>query len=312
LHYTAIGWLNLAWEIAIKEVTDFQEATILFARIENEYGTTQADEEAVKFWNASRYKLNNAISLLQQSLEIELKARIAIVSPYLLIAGDPQSWPKGEKSRKIVGFSDFRTIDAIHLCRVHDTVSDTLLPTDFAQFYTDVRKARNKIVHLHVGNRKTESGGILRSILTAHGYLYDKGKWMQFRREHMVTEANTGPRYEGLDEDFTNDSLNYEFEAVRSDLEPRYLREFFGYDSRRRDLTCFNCQNQRTQWCDRNWDFAQRQRSGGVRCVVCDHSYTDQEYQALADEQSKELAEQQRKYALLHESRPRTLPEQDT
>jgi hypothetical protein len=79
-------------------------------------------------------KLNNAISLLQQSLEIFLKAKIAEVSPFLLIAGDPQSWPSPNKLGQ-VEFSDFRTLDAAHLCRSARIVS-TGLTDQFVQFYT--------------------------------------------------------------------------------------------------------------------------------------------------------------------------------
>jgi hypothetical protein len=136
LHDTAIGWLNLAWEIAIREVSEFQEADVLFRDIEAAHGHERVEEEAQKYWNNARYKLNNAVSLLQQSLEIELKARIAKVSPYLLIAGDPQSWPKMDKLGQ-VDFSDFKTLDSTHLCRVHNIVSDRPLPLQFMQFYNE-------------------------------------------------------------------------------------------------------------------------------------------------------------------------------
>jgi hypothetical protein len=232
LNDTAVGWLNLVWEIAIREVSEFQEADFLFRDIEAAHGHERVEEEAQKYWNNARYKLNNAVSLLQQSLEIELKARIAKLSPYLLIAGDPQSWPKMDKVGQ-VDFSDFKTLDSIHLCRVHNIVSDCPLPLQFMQFYNDARRARNKIAHLNAGNMKAESSGILLAILTAHGYLYEKGKWMDFRRQYMLIEQKSGPDFD-YDEDFTNDNLNREFDAARWELEPRHLREFFGYDVRKR------------------------------------------------------------------------------
>jgi hypothetical protein len=294
LHDTAVGWLNLAWEIAIREVLEFQEAGVLFRDMAEAHGPERAEEEAQKYWSTAKYKLNNAVLLLQQSLEIELKARIAKVSPYLLIAGDPQSWPKMDKVGQ-VDFSDFKTLDSTHLCRVHDIVSDRPLSPQFTQFYSNVRKARNKIAHLNAGNMKAKSSEILLTILTAHGYLYEKGKWMDFRRQYTLTEQKGGPNFD-YDEDFTNDNLNREFDAVRWELEPRHLREFFGYDVRKQGLVCFNCLDQRTSWCDREWDFAQRQRGGGVKCVVCSHQYTDVQYKELADEAARELEEQKQKY----------------
>jgi DNA-binding ferritin-like protein (Dps family) len=107
LRETAIGWLNLAWEVAINEVREFQEVDEYFDALAREYEEEPRQEEINKFWDTSRYNLNNAISLLQQSLEIALKARIAEVSPYLLIAGDPQSWPTVNSSNNEADFADF-------------------------------------------------------------------------------------------------------------------------------------------------------------------------------------------------------------
>jgi hypothetical protein len=220
LHDTAVGWLNLAWEITIHEVSEFQDAATLFDDMAQVHGVEHAKAEAVKYWNTARYKLNNAISLLQQSLEIELKARIAKVSPYLLIVGDPQSWPKMRSGQ--VDFTEFRTLDSLHLCRVCDLVSHGPLPSKFVQLYGEVRKARNKIAHLNAGTIKAEASGILQTILTAHGHLYDKGSWIEFRRMYMLTEQSNAPNFD-YEEDFTNDRLNYEFEALCAEIEPRYL-----------------------------------------------------------------------------------------
>jgi hypothetical protein len=157
-----------------------------------------------------------------------------------------------------------------------------------------VRKARNKIAHLSAANIKAESGDIIRMILTAHGHLYVKGTWMEFRRQHL---SRATPLPEVYDyEDNTNDTLNYEFANLMSELQPSELREFFGYDSRKRGVTCFNCLDQRTSWCDVHWDFAQKQKDGFVKCVVCRHVYTEAEYKELADVAAKELAESKRKY----------------
>ena len=288
LHDTAIGWLNLAREITINKAIEFQETVLSFREVEKEHGSAKAEEEADRYWNVARYKLNNATSLLKKLLEIELKARIAKVSPYLLIAGEPQSWPAGIDNSHRVDFSDFRTLDSVHLCKVCNIVSDHPLPLAFVQLYSEVRKTRNKIAHLNAGNIKAESTEILLRILTAHGHLYQKGTWMEFRRKYMLTEQTNEPQllleYE---EDYTDDRLTYEFEALRRSLEPRHLREFFGYDVTKRALTCYNCEDERSRWCDRSWEFAQRQKDETVRCVVCAHVYTREEYKRLEGQAKK-------------------------
>ena len=102
-------------------------------------------ERRIAYWHGQRYRLNNATAVLQQSMELLLKARIAEVSPFLLLAGDPQRWRKPDKKGE-VSFTDLRTIDATQLCSVVATVSSAPLPPDFQSFFNDVRKRRNKIV----------------------------------------------------------------------------------------------------------------------------------------------------------------------
>ena len=106
------------------------------------------------------YEINNALTLLQQSLEIFLKSMIAKVSPFLLIGGEPRQWPTPAKTGN-VDFSDFRTIDATDLCRVVNTVSDTKLSNSFVQLYNDIRVRRNKIAHLNTGSLVLEASNVL-------------------------------------------------------------------------------------------------------------------------------------------------------
>jgi hypothetical protein len=295
LHDTAVGWFNLAWDIVIREVEDFQEASELFDDMEEADGPEKAQEAVDRYWNSARYKLNNAISLLQQALEISLKSRIAETSPYLLIADPPHQWPSSNKAGEI-DFSDLRTLDAVHLCKIHNKVAKTQLPGQFTQLYDNIRKERNKIAHLHAGNAQAESSTIILVMLHAQKYLYPSTTWMEFRRSHLVAERTKAPTY-GDDEDFTNDKLNQEFEALKAELPPWALRDYFGFASRKRNLECFHCMDLRTDYSEKYlWDNAQRQKDGNIRCVVCSHVYTPSEYKELEDAAAKELEEQKRKY----------------
>ena len=120
------------------------------------------------------------------------------------------------------------------IMRQYDTRSclrRTPIPSIFSAFPTVMcAKHENKIAHLNAGNIKAESGDILLIILTAHGHSFRKGMWMDFRRKDMVTEVTRGPNFDESD-DYTNDKLNHEFETLLSELEPRYLREFFGCET---------------------------------------------------------------------------------
>ena len=125
LKETAIGWMNLAWDTAIDEARTFQDVEFVTMVLRKSRADV-ANTAIAKHWR-EQLLLNNAFSLLQQSLEIALKAKIAEVSPFLLMAGDPRSWPKPKDGVNTIDFSNFRTIDAVQLCGAVNTVSATPL-----------------------------------------------------------------------------------------------------------------------------------------------------------------------------------------
>ncbi len=238
---TATGWINLAWNIAIDEAISFQDAEFLYDEIAERDGREVAERAVNQHWNAQRLKLNNAISLLQQSLEIFLKARIAEVSPFLLIAGDPQSWPSVGKSGN-VDFAEFKTLDAIHLCRAARIVSTTPLSEDFVQCYTRLRKERNKIVHLNAGNTKAEVHAVILDILEAHRLLFPGQPWVGFRTKYLKSTEEYSDK-EGLfsGDDYTHDCICREINAALNELSSRHRKLYFQYDQRKKRLECPRC-----------------------------------------------------------------------
>jgi hypothetical protein len=216
LNDTATGWMNLAWDTAIDEAINYREIEFLFGEFGKEYGKDKADEAIEKHWQA-RLKLNNAISLLQQSLEIFLKAKIAEVSPFLLITGDPQSWPSTDESGRI-DFSDFKTLVAVHLCRAAKIVSATRLSDDFLQTYSRLRKERNRIVHLNASIMNAEVSKIIVEILTAHKSLFPHENWVAFRRKYLDSTGEYSDKEGIFNGDYTNDRICREVEAELSEL----------------------------------------------------------------------------------------------
>lgn len=283
LRQTAAGWLNLAWEITIREVEEFQENAIVFNMIEEAHGRDRAEAAVQRSRIAAQYKLNNAISLLQQSLEIFLKARIAEVSPFLLIAGDPQSWPKPEGTGAIE-FSNFRTLDAVQLCRVVKLVSTNPLADQFVEFYDRLRKARNKISHLKAGDIHAEANSILIDILSAHKYLFPREIWVDFRREYMIStgQYNSDDFPKEKDEDYVHENITRELGVAFDELDANCIKKFFKYDMNKKGFRCPQCLKLRTE--DAEWTFAQRQRNGNIKCVACQSVYTRQEYKDKINE----------------------------
>lgn len=272
---TAVGWLNLAWATAINELIQFQEFQYQFEDIEKEHGKEIAQKEIERYWTSVNFTLNNSVSLFQQSIELFLKARIAEVSPFLLITSDPQSWPKPNSDGDI-DFSDFRTIDAVNLIRTVTAVSPHRLPPNFPSFFDRVRRTRNKIAHLHAGQWRVEVKAVLLDILAGYHMLHPDVRWLEFRKQYFVSESLPIDLYKV--DDFSHTQVMRELRACIAEFEPRHLTQYFSYNSRKRTVTCPHCMELRSEWDDETPEFVQRQKDGGLRCVVCATSYSSREY----------------------------------
>jgi hypothetical protein len=277
LHETATGWMNLAWSLAIDEAINFQEFEYLFDEIRQEHGPDKAKKEIEKHWRAKNLKLNNSISLLQQSLEIFLKAKIAEISPFLLIAGEPQSWPSVNISGQI-DFSEFKTIDAIHLPRAAKIVSSGTLSDDFFQIYARLRQHRNKIIHLNASSMKAEVGKILTDILNAHKSLFPGEEWILFRKRYLDSTEEYADK-EGIytGDDYTNNRICSELDAALAEVSPAIAKTIFRYDKKKKSFSCPGCLEQRAD-TDEEWRFAQIRDDKTIRCAACLSVFTLDEY----------------------------------
>jgi hypothetical protein len=285
LKNTAIGWMNLAWDIAIDEARAFQDAEFLYNDIEHEHGADVAKTAIAKHWNAKRLLLNNAVSLLQQSLEITLKAKIAEVSPFLLIAGDPRSWPRPKDGSNVIDFSSFRTIDAVQLCSAVNTVSAVPLSNAFVEFYDRLRQSRNKIAHLNASAVIVEVKSLLVDILMAQRHLFPDIRWTTFRHGYLrSTEQydDKGPRF--YEDDYTPDVMTSEVKTALQVLDSHHLKEFLYFDDTREVYRCPNCLDERSKHADDEREFVQLTGPDSLQCIVCLSNYSVPDYkQAIID-----------------------------
>jgi hypothetical protein len=275
---TAIGWMNLAWDIAIEEAKTFQEVEFLYKAIEQERGTNIANAAVEKHWNAKRLLLNNAVSLLQQSLEIALKAEIAEVSPFLLVAGDPRSWPRSKDGSNVIDFSSFRTIDAVQLCGAVDTVSAAPLSKEFVEFYDRLRQSRNKIIHLNASAIVVEVKSLLIEILTAQRHLFPQARWTIFRYNHLRSTGQYDDKENLVSgDDYTPDVMTSEINVALEALDSRNIKEFFFFDDTKAAYRCPHCLEGRNQ-SDDECEFVQVSGPDSLQCIVCMTSYSVADY----------------------------------
>jgi hypothetical protein len=278
LRETAIGWMNLAWDTAIDEARSFQDVEFLYEGIEQEHGADVAQTAIAKHWRAKQLALNNAFSLLQQSLEIALKARIAEVSPFLLIAGDPRSWPKPKDGSNLIDFSSFRTIDAVQLCGAVNTVSAVSLSKEFAEFYDRLRQSRNKIAHLNASAIIIEVKSLLVDILTAQKHLFPDVRWTTFRYEYLRSTE----QYDDKDnlfsgDDYTSDVMASESNTALQALDSQCLKQFYFFDNSKNAYRCPHCLEGRNESDDER-EFVQFAGPDNMQCIVCLSSYSVADY----------------------------------
>lgn len=260
----AINQLYLAWQIAMQAMHQYEELTD-YSAVDGE----EADKAAVDYWRKSQPALANAFGLIQQSMEMALKGRIAEVSPYLLISRDPKDWPKGV-DKQPVPFSDFRTLDASDLIKVHNSFIDPPLDQAFRDFWDETRRDRNKVMH-SVSSKSFDPATLVRAILTAAEYLFNDIRWPQ---RLLAMEADGAIAAYGLDDSIQNAVMRQIDTAIRN-LNPAENKRFFGFHDKRRAYVCPHCwYHANRDWQD-DWpalaQFPER-KPGSVHlyCTLCD------------------------------------------
>ena len=118
----ADGFLNSSWDSVIEHLHEFE---VLYNVTEGLDG----ENESKRYWASAKQTLVSATALVQQAVEFYIKGRIVDVSPYLLIPGNPQSWPKG-CNKSDIEFSAFRTLDAQDLIKVPIQFARSALATN--------------------------------------------------------------------------------------------------------------------------------------------------------------------------------------
>jgi len=197
---TGLGLLDIAWDNTAGLVMDLANS---------EYAGPADPEMAAAFWDASRQRLSVSLATAQQAVEFILKARIAEVSPHLLIGSLPRDWPR-KCDQQDTQFADFRTIDAQDLLRVHDAVVPARLGPEFLAKFEELRKTRNATMHTVDARVSPRAADVVRDILAVYRLLFPEGNWFALRREYLE-HSPIAKLYSG---DFVDEQLVLEFERI--------------------------------------------------------------------------------------------------
>jgi hypothetical protein len=250
--------LNLAWDSVMDLILDFREM--------EEWPHPLEAEETEQYKRASQKPLSIATALLQQGTELLVKGAIANVSPYLLIAGGTQAWPKMSGSQE-VSFAAFHTPDAVELIRIHDTCASVPFSDRFKQQFHKMRLIRNTVFHSVDRTLRFTEAEILEAILLISHELLGQHQWFQ-RRSHYLNSTPSA----AFSTDWLDHRLVREFRILQDILGAQSLNQYFGFNKRKgRNYICQTCQNSCRVLCD---DFVPRtakltSSSTEVHCVVC-------------------------------------------
>lgn len=268
---SGIDLLNLAWSTVVGLLLEPQQWLAPDAAT----GGGEWTDFSEAYWGASERSLATAASLVHQGADFLLRARIADVSPFLLIGGEPSEWPRG-CHRKDTAFSEFRTVDARELVRLHDAVARQRLTQHFKRKYEAIRKRRNVIVHSAKPDMQLAAKDVLVDVLEVAHELLAATPWLELRKERLQGDPEAVlAGYYMYTEDYLSWRVPTEFMAVVDLLQPRETQKLLGFNKRQRRYICPCC----TEACysadlpDLLPNLAQLRpntpRSTTVYCVLC-------------------------------------------
>jgi hypothetical protein len=220
--------LDFAWDIVAGLLGELD--------LMKSYGTIEQNESDA-YWKSAQRKLSTALSITQQGVEFILKGKIADISVFILIAGEPVKWPSPYTSDDIK-FSQFRMIDAQDLIKVHDTFSQTPLPRNFSESFSELRETRNSIMHSIDKSLEIPVIRVVNSILFMHKCLFPNETWGQVRKQFILKSPSS--EIGGIDHAINE--VCYEIALVFELLQPAKLKEYFNIeDHRQHRYFCPEC-----------------------------------------------------------------------
>jgi hypothetical protein len=261
---SGIEIFDFAWDTVANLITSLSQAIGM--------GVEEKDVSE-EYWAASKRRLTAALAMTQQGVEFVLKGKIAEVSPFLLLAEAPSRWPSPYEGRAIA-FSEFKTVDAQDLIRLHDTVRAPQLEADFVDRFNALRLKRNTISHSVDKKLQIHTTEVIEAILFMYKALFPAENWAKTRRTFIERDPDStlsGGEY----------SRNYacrEMETVFELLSPAAVEKFFGIPRKQRRYICPACFYESSGNDDREFKLAvlrpKSPTATKLFCPICDTEHT--------------------------------------
>lgn len=178
LNNVALRTYFRAWNDLIGIWWDF---THVFGIVDIKVSLERYPDEWGEYLVNAQSDLQSICALIQQSMELALKARICEVSPYLLLLDTDI---KLSASPKPIDFSELRTLDAVDLPGAVNTLTSHPVSDDFIGKYTTLRALRNKIMHLGEASVSMTPESVLRQAVSLYLSVWPGRNWLSDRLEY--------------------------------------------------------------------------------------------------------------------------------
>ncbi|UGY02478.1 hypothetical protein [Bradyrhizobium quebecense] len=175
-------------------------------------------------------------SVIQQSNELALKAKICAVSPYLLLLN---SNPKFSAVPGDIDFSELRTIDASDLPASVNSLCKKALSDDYVRTYNEIRSLRNKIAHLGHAGSNFEPDKLLEILVDQYIELWSDRAWLTDR---VNFASRTGLAF-FQDGKYTSAAAEvmYELPLILAAVKKSAFKKLFGIEKTTRRYLCHAC-----------------------------------------------------------------------
>jgi len=193
-------------------------------------------DEMEEFIDEVQPELRLAYVLLQQSHELGLKAKICAVNPFLLFLGsDVRSWAKSDAD-----FSESRTLDAIDLIPVVNSVCSKPVSDNFKSCYETIRGDRNKIYHLGVFKNRLDPLVLLGITIEQYPELFSGSSYIRDRLGSFTRHTNKYIMF--YNKRTTEPSLLLaEIAQLYKIVSSKQFKSLFGFSKQTRRYICHTC-----------------------------------------------------------------------
>ena len=236
LNATALKLYFRAWHGIVHILLDFDE---MYPNSIDDWIDPLDDtykNERAEYLEVAQEDLHAFASIAQQANELALKARIATVSPYLLLLN---SDVKLSGTADAIEFATLRTLDAVDLPKAVNTLTSMPVSEAYTQRYSQMRIQRNQYTHLGNITAILNPIAMCAGLVDQYRELWSDRAWFSDRVDSTyVRESYFGGKHWS-----PRQSIMHLLEYDRLLIPAAEFKKMFGVKKADVKFGCFSCQD---------------------------------------------------------------------